>query len=787
VLFEHSNYNLINRISAMQRKPSPLSKRHQLWTTLALLAGLHAPAAWSQEATTNPPAKLPAVVVKPEAEPSPPVNVDPPVNPPAAEPSVPTSPAGNPSENDASAPSMGSLGFEDLLGGSFTDPGGLNSALRGQKSVFQESHFNSVITRSVIQEKQATDMFHAIQNEVGVLVQQTGKGQASPFIRGVTGQQVLVMVDGIRMNNQALRSGPNQYFNTVDPGQVERIEVIRGAGSVLWGGDAIGGVINIVTRGADPTRSNYRGGSFRSIFSTSDSAYYGRGNIEGWVNNSGLFAGASGMNVHNLDVGGDHGRQPGTDYDQYAGDVKYNYLVNEGQMLTFALSHFEQQDLGRSDRFAPFVFNRPGNTPRPTYFDPQQRDFGYIRWQGEAYNENPFFDVFSATASYTLTKEGTREIRSATRVDVGEFTDEVFGGVLSFNKDMSGWGSLTYGGEWYHDSLDARRVSVNPTLPAAAPTVRVPQYPPGAYSDRLGSFASWDTQVTDRLNVMAGVRFEMIDLHAAPTYTVGPTTSVIPFDRSYQEWIGSVGLTYKLEEQWNLVGGVYEGFRSPTLDDLTASTTFLQNAAQNPVVASLDVQPEHSYTYEIGTKYNGERFNFQAYEWWMTIDDYISRRVDGVGNVFLGNNEAYLNGTELAGEILLPRQWALYGNFAYTYGQETSANVPYSRIPPTQGVLGMRWRDSSRLRYFDVYTWLVDRQERYNPTNLTDSRFFVNGVAATPGYATLNLRTGTALGSADQHRLSLVLENITDKYYRVLGSGVDGTGFNAIFGYEWLR
>jgi hemoglobin/transferrin/lactoferrin receptor protein len=63
----------------------------------------------------------------------------------------------------------------------------------------------------------------------------------------------------------------------------------------------------------------------------------------------------------------------------------------------------------------------------------------------------------------------------------------------------------------------------------------------------------------------------------------------------------------------------------------------------------------------------------------------------------------------------------------------------------------------------------------------------VNGVFATPGYGTLNLRAGTTYGEYDQHRVSLVLENITDKYYRVHGSGVDGTGFNAIFGYEYQR
>jgi outer membrane receptor protein involved in Fe transport len=132
------------------------------------------------------------------------------------------------------------------FGGSPLDFGGLNSANRSARSIFEQPNLGTIVNQGLIREKSATDMFRALEQEVGVLMQATGRGQASPFLRGVTGQQVLILMDGIRVNNTTFRSGPNQYFNTIDPGQVERIEVIRGAGSVLWGGDAIGGVINVV-------------------------------------------------------------------------------------------------------------------------------------------------------------------------------------------------------------------------------------------------------------------------------------------------------------------------------------------------------------------------------------------------------------------------------------------------------------------------------------------------------------------------------------------------------------
>lgn len=140
-------------------------------------------------------------------------------------------------------------------------------------------------------------MFHALQNELGVLMQSTAKGQASPYIRGLTGQQVLILVDGVRLNNSIFRSGPNQYFNTIDPGMVDHIEVVRGQGSVLWGSDAIGGVINIVTRGPDVDYGSCCGQygitEFHEFYNTSDSSSYSRMNVEGWIGQGGVFTGGS--------------------------------------------------------------------------------------------------------------------------------------------------------------------------------------------------------------------------------------------------------------------------------------------------------------------------------------------------------------------------------------------------------------------------------------------------------------------------------------------------------------
>ena len=108
----------------------------------------------------------------------------------------------------------------------------------------------AVITAEEIRQRNYRSTPEAIADIAGVFVQETNDGGGSPIIRGLVGNQILILVDGIRLNNSAYRLGPNQYLNTIDLNQIERIEVVRGAGSVLYGSDALGGVVNIITRAA---------------------------------------------------------------------------------------------------------------------------------------------------------------------------------------------------------------------------------------------------------------------------------------------------------------------------------------------------------------------------------------------------------------------------------------------------------------------------------------------------------------------------------------------------------
>ena len=473
--------------------------------------------------------------------------------------------------------------------------------------------------------------------------------------------------------------------------------------------------------------------------------------------------------------------------------MKFNRLLGEDHLLTVALQHFEQKDVPRSDRFLPFVLGPPAAAPRPTFFDPQQRDLAYIRLQG--LGDNALFDAYTTTVLYGRNKEGSREIRSATRTDLAEFDVNTIGYNLTLARDLEDLGRFTYGGDFYYDDVDASRFRFNPTNGSLVQDN--PQFPDDARYHRAGGFLNWDVWLTERWSTMAGVRYEMAQAHGTINAVSGTPQT---FDRSYQDWIASVGMGYLITPELQLVGNVSEGFRAPNLDDLTADNTVHQASRDIP---SLNVRPEHSRTYEVGFKLDTPRLRGQVFQFWNDFQDKIQRQaVDAAGNpvpdvigpngtIIPGssnfiriNSDAYIYGTEMYGEYLLPDGWSLYGNLWYTYGVDVGRHQPLSRIPPAQGILGLRWRESDGSRWFDVYSWLVHRQDRYAPENNTDARFPLGG---TPGYATLNMRLGTRLGRRGDHRLSMTLENMTDKLYRVLGSGIDGPGFNAILGWSWIR
>jgi len=666
------------------------------------------------------------------------------------------------------------------LEGNLSEQGGplLSAGRRSLRNLLDDPLHRSIVDQRELLERAPADMFQALEREVGVMVQRTQRGAAAPFIRGLTGQQVLILVDGIRLNNATFRSGPNQYFNTIDPGMVDHIEVIRGPQAVLYGADAIGGVINVVTRSnQNLLGGGFEGGEWIQRFSSADLGYYGRLNVEGKIGQGFMFAGAGYGNFNNLERGAELGRQPWTDYSQYSGDIKLNYLVAENRMLTVSLQHFVQQDLTRSDRFPN----------RLTVFDPQQRSMAYLRYIGTEVT-GPLFDRFSVTGSFQRQREASSDQRLNTNnLDVGEFDTEQVGLLVLFSRELAWLGRLTYGVDIYYDDVDAFKNRFDATTGSLISPL-TPQFPDDSIYQQTGAYLQWDADVNDRLAAFSGVRFTRISADATPIIGVdddnNPSTPDLPtplhINPQFSDWSSSAGLNYRLRDDLYLATSFSEGFRAPNLDDLVATNDNVQQSAAD--LPNVNLQPERSTSYDVGLKWEQHDFRGQVFYFWTYIDDMILRAPAGTNatDVLFSrtNRDAHLNGLEIAGDYRLDESWTVYGNLSYYHGVDLEEMEPLSRIPPLQAVAGLRWRDPDSSTYLDFYAWMADRQDRLNFQDLTDSRIPNTG---TPGYATFNLRLGKVIG--DGEHISLELENLLDKGYRVHGSGVDGAGFSANIRY----
>ncbi len=692
---------------------------------------------------------------------------------------MPTAGAQPPAAATAADPTL--LNFPTL--GEIRLAPGASGVTRGATgSLFDTPGLTTVVTQQDLIERGATSMFDALRYEVGIQVQRTAAGQAAPYVRGLTGQQVLIAIDGIRLNNSTFRTGPNQYFNTIDPGQVQQIEVIRGPASVMYGSDAIGGAINVVTRSPDLSR-DYAGGSFRETFSTADTGSYTRMSIEGHVERFGMFGGGSYLNVNDLQTGGPLGRQDWTGYSQYAGDLKLTWDVGDRGLFTVAMQHFEQMNVPRSDRFFPFI---PLNQQRPTFFDPQQRNLVYSRLE--------FFDLggalmddFAVTASYSRQKEGSRTTDTrGTRdnLDIAEFDVNNVGLNLQAARDFEEYGRLTYGTDWFRDEISAFRNRFRASDGGFVSPL-TPQFPDDAFYERFGAFLYWNVDLNDWLNFQAGTRYEHIKAGGTPIVQVNGQPTPLRVDETFQDWISSGALTVRLTDDVHLIGSISQGFRAPNLDDLVATNPFVQQAGTD--LPSVMLGPERAINYEVGFKVDRPIWRAQAFYFWTDLQDNILRapQTDMGDPLFERvNRDSYVHGFEITQELLLTDTWAVWGNYFYTYGRDEIELVPLSRIPPQQGSLGLRYRTLDRRSWFDVFVWMVDAQSRLAPQDISDARIPDGG---TPAFATLNLRTGTTFGQRNLHRVGMVLENLTNTAYRVHGSGVDGPGINGILTYEFIR
>ncbi len=651
------------------------------------------------------------------------------------------------------------------------------TALREEGDAFDTPWSVDVVGERDIERKSYRSTPEALRDLPGVMLQATSFGQGSPYLRGFTGFRDLFLIDGIRLNNSVFREGPNQYWNTVDPLSLERIELVRGPSSVLYGSDAIGGTVNAITRlpyGFGPG-GNVAGRTYYRI-SSAENSHVGR--LEGSATSDerfGVLLGASGKTFGDIVGGRDIGTQENTGYDEWDADLKGEYFLSPDTRVVFLHQEVRQNDVPRthSTVFAESFEGTTVGTDLRQHFD-QRRRLSYVQIHAE--NQASFFDRATLSLSWHDQEEERDRIRSNGTRDLQGFDVGTLGafGHLSSPTEL---GRFTYGVEYYRDGVD----SFSSTNSVQGPVADDATY------DLLGIFVQDEIALSERLDLILGTRFDYARADAESV--LDPVTSQkISIEDDWNAVVGSARLLYRLTEELNLFGGVSQGFRTPNLSDLSRFDTARTNEFEIPAPG---LDPEYYTSFEIGAKIERERTSAQAAVFYTDIRDQIVRFPTGNVNASgdfeitkdnVGDGEVW--GVEVGASQRLAPSWTLFWNGTFLDGEvetfPTSAQVltqePIDRLMPLTFQLGLLWEGAEEGLWSEVSGVWADDADELSTRDAADTQRIPPG--GTPGYAVLNLRGGYALAQGVD--LVVGLENVLDEDYRIHGSGSNSPGRNLV-------
>jgi hemoglobin/transferrin/lactoferrin receptor protein len=449
------------------------------------------------------------------------------------------------------------------------------TATRVERELFNTPQAATLIDQEEVEEANVPSTPDLFNYATGVYIQKTNLGGGSPFIRGLTGKQVLVLIDGIRLNNSFCRFGPHQYLNTIDPNIIERVEVVRGPTSVLYGSDALGGTINIITRRrTDFDAPQDLDGLLYGLYDSAVSGGSARLQAEGNTGRFGFLGGVTGKTLDDLEGGGDIGEQVPSAYDEVAGDLKLNWQPGSRHEVILGTQYLRQYDVPKTSEVTlgdKLQFN----------YEPQERELAYLEYRGRALGS---FDLIEANVSYNRQKEGEEIIDGDTpTLETQELTDvETLGTTLQLTSTVGDMHALTCGLEYYRDRYDTRKDAID--LSTGDKTSLIPGTPDGAEYKSLGLYLQDDIRLGERADVIIGVRYSDFEAEGKVVTEAKTETLNLDTDKVTGSLNARVGITPSL----NLVGGVAQGFRAPNMEDFFGRVDFFQE------IPNTELEPETS-------------------------------------------------------------------------------------------------------------------------------------------------------------------------------------------------
>lgn len=669
------------------------------------------------------------------------------------------------------------------------------TASRTAQDPFRSPYTVDIVTSEQVGRRSYRTLPQALREVPGVLVQETAPGQGSPFVRGFTGYLNLLLIDGVRLNNSVFRSGPNQYWNTVDLLGIERIEVVKGPTSSLYGSDAVGGTVQVFTR--DPytygDRSFAVGGSSYLRYATGEDSLWGRAELSaGYAgadgSKTGFLLGGDARSLGDIEGGHDTGNQPYTGYDETAYDFKVEHWLDKDTRLVFLHQQLVQDDVPRTHAtvFAKSFRGSAVGTDTQRELD-QRRSLTYL--QLHKTNMGGPVQRMHWNVSWQEQDEVEERTPSNNNPQAQGFQVGTLGLFAQFDSDLGQFGTLTWGADWYHDNVNSffrRRNNPQPADSIQGPVANDARY------DLVGVFVQDVVALADGVELTLGARYNYARADAdAVRADSSNNAAQIAVKDSWDQFTANARLRVDLVPQdWNVFGGLSQGFRAPNLSDLSSFDTARSGELEVPAPG---LQPEQYTSYEVGTKVAVGDVAAQAAWYYTDIEDQILRFPTGqtspsnqpiVTKANVGNG--YVQGVEIGASWRCTTGTTLFGATTWQYGRVTNYNAGgtqiqddyISRLMPLTTMAGVRYEDPEGRFWAETLVLRAEDADKLSAADQRDTQRIPPG--GTPSYTVWNARVGYQL--SEQAAIDAGIDNITDVDYRTHGSGSNSLGRNFVVG-----
>lgn len=658
-----------------------------------------------------------------------------------------------------------------------------------------------------------------LENTGNIYVQKSQLGGGSPMIRGFSTNRLLITVDGVRMNNAIFRGGNLQNVISIDPFSIQNTEVNLGAGSVVYGSDAIGGVMSFYTKKPQLSYSDSLFFKANAVarYATANSEKTGHLDLNFGLKKWAFLTSVSYTDFDDLRMGA-HGPdeyirpeyvetingedvivandeplvQKPTGYDQINLLQKIKYQPEDSQSFDLGLYYTETSEYSRYDRLIRY---RGDNLRSAEWnYGPQRWFMANLQYTKLSSNSS-FYDKIQTNVAFQNFQESRidRDFQSVERNTTEESVN-----AISFNLDLEKQlGSKTelfYGVEYVYNKIISEGNTYN--IETNETTNTVSRYPDGSDWQSMAAYTSLKYKPNPKFVFQTGVRYNHIISNA--DFTENNQFLNLPFNESKINagaFTGTAGISWIPNEtiQWKL--NASSAFRAPNMDDIGK---VFDSEPGSVVVPNNNLKPEYAYGGELGLNLNFDQtFIIDLSTYYTYLDNALVRRdfnINGeteieyngeLSNVQAIQNasKAWIYGFEAGAQLNFSEKFKLTTQYNIIGGTEedNGIEVPVRHAAPNFGNTHLVWQnDKLQLDAFAVY----NNELSFNqlaPSEAEKDYIYAldaNGNPYSPSWYTLNLRTKYKI--TDAATLIASLENITDQRYKTYSSGIASAGRNLI-------